>query len=157
MVLGIKGRPSSETPYQLFHSLLSPVALILELQNQSLAVFAAGASCYQWCPNKILYRLARFGASFKTGKTVRKREWRWWKSNVGLIKCPKQIDLIEWHLLVKTANNEKFEYSQPKALFLHPHFSEKNETVYLQLHLPCFRDNQSENNTWRASKLNQPA
>ena len=56
------------------------------------------------------------------------------------------INLIGWHLLVKNANNEKFEYFQPAAFFFHPCFSEKKETAHLQLHLPCLDNDLFENN-----------
>ena len=70
----------------------------------------------------------------------------WCKSNkLAETNRPNRVEL-----LVKTANNKKFEYSQSKAFHLYPCFSEKNETVHLQLHLPCLGDNRSENDTWRA-------
>ena len=84
-------------------------------------------------------------------------EFRRWRPDVEAIGLPKRIDLIEWHLLVKTANNEEFEYSQSKAFFLHPRFFEKNEIVHLQPHLPCSGNNQSKNDTWRAPRPNKPA
>ena len=69
--------------------------------------------------------LDEFGTSFRTGKAVGEREFRKEKPDVGAISWPKWIDLIEWHLLVKTANNEEFECFQPKAFLLYPCFSEK--------------------------------
>ena len=139
--------PGGEAPYQLLYRLLGLVASIFKLWNWSLAVPAAGALCYPCWPNKGLYQLARFGASSKTSEAIGECEFRRWGPDVGAIGCPKQINLIEWYLLVWTASNEEFECFQLKAFSLYPCFSEEKETVYLHPYSHCHGDNQSENNT----------
>ena len=137
--------PGSETPHPLLYSLFGLIASILEPRNRFPAVPAARALCYQCWPNKVSHWLARFRASFRTGGAVGERKFRRWGRDIGAIGWRKWIDLIGWHLLVRTANNEEFECSQSKAFLLHPRFSEENKIVRLQLHLPFLDNNQSEN------------
>ena len=141
--------PGGKAPHQLLCNLLGLVASILEPRNRYLAVLAAGASCYQCWPNKVLYWLAWFGASSRTGRPVGKREFCRWGLDVGVIGWLIRIDLIEWHLLVRTASNKEFEYCQPKAFPLYLCFFKKNKTLHLQPHLPCFDDNLFENDIVR--------
>ena len=136
-----------KAPHQLCLSLFGLIASILEPRNQSLAVAAAAASCYSYWPNKVPYWLAWFGASSRTGRAVGEHEFRRWEPDVGAIGWPKRIDLIEWHLLVKTINDEEFVCFQSKAFLLHLCFFEKNETIYLQPHSPCPGNNKSKNDT----------
>ena len=66
---------------------------------------------------------------------------------MGAIGWPTQIDLIEWHLLVRTVSDEEFKCSQPKTFPLHSCFFKENKTVHLQPHLPCPGDNLFKNDT----------
>ena len=52
------------------------------------------------------------------------------------------------HLLVRSADNEEFGYSQLEASFLHRSFSEGSEKERLQPRWPCPVNNLFENNTW---------
>ena len=85
---------------------------------------------------------------------MREQKFRKWKPDIEAIGWPKQIDLIEWHLLVRTANNEKFVCCQREAFLFYLYFSEENETVHVQPHSPCPSNNQSKNDTWRAPRPN---
>ena len=69
-----------------------------------------------------------------------------------------RIDLIEWHLLVRTASDEEFEGFQLEAFLFYSCFSKKNKKVHLQPHLHCSGNNLFENNTVRVLgpiKLNE--
>ena len=148
--------PGGVAIHQLPCSLFDLVALILEPRDWFSAVLASGASCYQCWPNKVTHWLVWFGASSRTGGAMEKHKFCRWGPDIGAISWLKRIDLIVWHLLVRTANDEEFESSQSKTFPLHLCFFEENETVYLQPHLPCLGDNQFKNDTWRASGPNRP-
>ena len=113
------------------------------------AVLVARAACYQYWPYKGLCLLAPSGRCLKIYVAAVGREFRRWGPNVGAIGWPMWINLIEWHLLVRSASNEEFKCFQPEAFSLPPYFFEENETVHLQPHLPCFGNNLFENNTVR--------
>ena len=133
------------------------IVSVPELLSRLLAPLVGGAACYRYWLCKELCWLALSGICSKNNVSAVSCEFRRWGPDVEAIGWPKQIDLIVWHLLVRTASNKEFEYSQPKAFLFHPHFSEENEKVHLQPHLPCPSNTQSENDTWRALAPNKPA
>ena len=133
--------PNGKALYRLPRSFFRLVASIFKARNWFSAVPTAKASYYQCWPNKIPHWLARLGASSRTSGAGIEHEFRKWGPDVKTIGWLKWIDLIEWHLLVKTVSNEKFKCSQPKTFLLHSCFPEENKTVHLQPYLPCLVNN----------------
>ena len=92
----------------------------------------------------------------KNGKTKIKCRFHKWKLDAYVIREKmKSLALLSLNLLVNSANNKKFGYSQLGAYFFYFSFSAKILIKHLQLYLLYSGCNYFENGIERASKLNR--
>ena len=126
------------------------------------ALVAAAWNFLYWLNDKISYELARLKTGSKIEIVVVKPVSHRWKFD-GVARGWPFHDLIDWTpldwpLLMKFANDKKFEFSHFGAFFLQPSFLVESKIKHQLQHLLFLDNNQFESDIKRApesSKLKE--
>ena len=146
-MVGLDGKKS----YQFLYSFWLFIASVFEPYCWHSIALTAWTSYYQYLLYKILHWRVWFGRFFRDARAMTKCRFCRLRPNAKLKGLkPWCWDLKLKHLLVKTINNEGFEYSQLKNWLLLYYLTEKNEIEHLQFCFFSLDNNLFENDSEKA-------